>query len=171
VTCTPNIQRQPRTHDRGNHSGLCASSRIGALPSRIPRPVNVTACLMTDILSPSTPRPPKSPGSRSIVVETAATSGSSGTTRGGSGGPSSNAVTGCKFPKRRIQRSVALNETRTCHEPPSCAHPPPTTVRERINGHSTTGVSVYEIYIYNRRTVTVLQSAAAMPNARRYPAA
>jgi hypothetical protein len=112
----------PRIHDRGNHSGLCASSRIGALPSRIPRPVNVTACLMTDILSPSPshPPPPKSPGSRSIVVETAATSGSSGTTRGGNGGPSSNAVTGCKVPKRRIQRSVALSETRTCQDPPSC---------------------------------------------------
>ena len=95
---------------------------MGALPSRISSPVNVAACRTTDILvCPSPASRAKSPGSRSIVVDTAATSGSSGIVRGGRGGPSPNAVRGCTNPKRRIQRSVALNETRTCHDPPSCS--------------------------------------------------
>lgn len=104
---------------RGSHSGLCASSLIGAFPSRIPSRVNLAACRITDIARGCSPPKSKSPGSRSTVIETAATSGSGGTQRGGSGGPSPNAASGCRLPNRRIQRSVALSETCTRHEPPS----------------------------------------------------
>ena len=104
---------------RGSHSGLCASSLIGAFPSRIPSRVNLAACRITDIARGCSPPKSKSPGSRSTVIETAATSGSGGTQRSGSDGPSPNAASGCRLPNRRIQRSVALSETCTRHEPPS----------------------------------------------------
>lgn len=108
---------------RGSHSGLCASNRMGAFPSRIPSRLNLAACRITDIVCPCRPSHPTSPGSRSIIVETAATSGSSGAHRGGRGRPSPKAVSGCKFPNRRIHKSVALSETCTRHEPPSYSIP------------------------------------------------
>ena len=43
--------------------------------------------------------------------------------RGGRGRPSQNAASGCRFPNRRIQRSVALSETCTRHAPPSYSFP------------------------------------------------
>ena len=53
-------------------------------------------------------------------METATTSGSQ---RGGRGRLSPNAASGCRFPNRRIQRSVALSETCTRHAPPSYSFP------------------------------------------------
>lgn len=117
------FQQTVQFQGRGSHSGLCASNRIGAFPSRIPSRLNLAACRITDIVCPCRPSHPTSPGSRSIVVETAATSGSSGAHRGGRGRPSPNAVSGCKFPNRRIHKSVALSETCTRHEPPSYSIP------------------------------------------------
>jgi hypothetical protein len=45
------------------------------------------------------------------------------TQRGGRGRPSPNAASGCRFPNRRIERSVALSETCTRHAPPSYSFP------------------------------------------------
>ena len=105
ITLLHRIQCIPQ--GSGSHSGLRASSPIGAFPSRILSRVNLAASRITDIVC----RPSCSPESLDRL-ETAATSGSGGTRAARRERPLPNAMSGCRFPNRRIRRSVVPSAPR-----------------------------------------------------------